>query len=433
MMKGVTDGGRPVALGLGANLGQFGLLVLINAFVGGMVGLERTVLPLIAERDFGIVSKSVILSFIVSFGIVKAFTNLLAGRYSDIIGRRRLLIAGWLFGLPVPLMIMWAPTWSWVAAANILLGINQGLCWSTTVIMKIDLVGPKRRGFAMGLNEFAGYGAVALAAMASGYLASVYGLRPVPFYLGIGFAAIGLLLSLVLVRDTTAHAREEARLHVAGTVAPPPFREVFVQTSYRDRTLFACSQAGLINNLNDGMAWGLFPLLFASYGLAVGRIGMLAAVYPAVWGLSQLATGALSDRWGRKWMIVAGMWVQAVGIWLIVGAPRLARVEKSMFWLWMSGAVLLGLGTALVYPTLLAAIGDVVHPGWRASAVGIYRLWRDLGYAVGALLSGVIADLLGISFAVGAIGALTFLSGVIVAVRMRETIHRGHIAADGRP
>jgi len=420
-MGSTGDTHGSVVLGLGANFPQFSLLVLINAFVGGMVGIERTVLPLIAERDFGIASKSVILSFIVSFGIVKALTNLLAGRYSDIIGRRRLLIAGWLFGLPVPLMIIWAPTWSWVAGANALLGINQGLCWSTTIIMKIDLVGPKRRGFAMGLNEFAGYVAVALAAMASGYLASVYGLRPVPFYLGIGFAVFGLLISL-LVRDTTAHAREEARLHVTGAIASPPFREVFAKTSYRDPTLFACSQAGLINNLNDGLAWGVFPLLFASYGLDVGRIGLLAAVYPAVWGLSQLATGALSDQWGRKWMIVAGMWVQAVGIWLVVVAPRLDQGGESIFWLWMSGAVLLGLGTALVYPTLLAAIGDVVHPGWRASAVGVYRLWRDLGYAVGALLSGVIADLFSVAWAVGAIGALTFLSGVIVAVRMRETI-----------
>lgn len=422
-MKAVTDDGRSVALGLGANLGQFSLLVLINAFVGGMVGLERTVLPLIAEKDFGIASKSVILSFIVSFGVVKAFTNLLAGRYSDIIGRKRLLIVGWLFALPVPLLIIWAPTWSWVAAANVLLGINQGLCWSTTVIMKIDLVGPARRGFAMGLNEFAGYGAVALSAMASGYLASFYGLRPVPFYLGIAFAASGLLLSLI-VRDTTAHALEEARLHVAGAVAAPPFRDVFAQTSYRDPTLFACSQAGLINNLNDGMVWGLFPLLFASYGTDLGRIGVLAAVYPAVWGLSQLATGTLSDRLGRKWMIAAGMWVQAVGIWLVVWAPRMGQAEKKLFWSWMSGAVLLGLGTALVYPTLLAAIGDVVHPGWRASAVGVYRFWRDSGYAVGALLSGFIADLFGLAWAIGAIGVLTFLSGIIVAVKMRETIQR---------
>jgi MFS family permease len=420
-MDSLTGGGRSVALGLRANLAQFSLLVLVNAFVGGMVGLERTVLPLIAEQDFGIASKSVILSFIISFGVVKAFTNLLAGRYSDVIGRKPLLIAGWLFAVPVPLLIIWAPTWSWIAGANVLLGINQGLCWSTTIIMKIDLVGPKRRGFSMGLNEFAGYGAVALAAMTSGYLASIYGLRPVPFYLGIGFATLGLVLSLVFVHDTTAHAREEARLHVGDAVATPRFRDVFALTSYRDPTLSACSQAGLINNLNDGMAWGLFPLLFASYGLDVGRIGVLAAVYPAVWGISQLATGAISDHWGRKWMIVSGMWIQAVGIWLIVWTPRLDKRESSIFWLWMLGAVLLGLGTALVYPTLLAAIGDVVHPAWRASAVGVYRLWRDLGYGFGALLSGVIADLFGLAWAVGTIGVLTFLSGVIVAVRMRET------------
>jgi MFS family permease len=400
--------------------------VLINAFVGGMVGLERTVLPLIAEREFGLASKSAILSFIVSFGVVKAISNLLAGKYSDVVGRKRLLVLGWLFGLPVPFMVMWAPSWEMITAANVLLGINQGLCWSTTVIMKIDLVGPKHRGFAMGLNEFAGYGAVALAALTSGYLASIYGLRPVPFYFGIVFALLGFILSLTLVKDTTKHAREEARSQSGGEVNPPPFREVFALTSYRNPTLFSVSQAGLINNLNDGMAWGLFPLLFASYGLNVGRIGVLVAVYPAVWGLSQLATGALSDQWGRKWMIVAGMWVQAVGIWLIFLTPRLAQGGKGIFWLWMLGAVLLGLGTALVYPTLLAAIGDVVHPGWRASAVGVYRLWRDLGYAVGALLSGVIADRFGVAWAVGAIGALTFLSGLIVAVRMRETIQLRH-------
>jgi MFS family permease len=320
-------------------------------------------------------------------------------------------------------MVMWAPSWGLVTFANVLLGINQGLCWSMTVIMKIDLVGPKRRGFAMGLNEFAGYGAVALAALASGYLASVYGLRPVPFYLGIGFAVLGLILSLAFVRDTTGHAREEARNHAGGAVEPPPFREVFAVTSYRDATLFSVSQAGLINNLNDGMSWGLFPIFFASHGLAVGRIGVLASTYPAVWGLSQLATGALSDRWGRKWMIVAGMWVQAAGIWLIVGTPSLTSREGGSFWLWVAGAVLLGLGTALVYPTLLAAVGDVVHPGWRASAVGVYRLWRDTGYAVGALLSGVIADLFGLAWAIGVVGALTFISGLVVAVRMRETAH----------
>jgi MFS family permease len=322
---------NPVALGLGANLGQFSLLVLINAFVGGMVGLERTVLPLIAEREFGLTSKSAILSFIISFGIVKAVANLLAGKYSDVVGRKRLLVLGWLFGLPVPFMVMWAPSWEMITAANILLGINQGLCWSTTVIMKIDLVGPKRRGFAMGLNEFAGYGAVALAALASGYLASIYGLRPVPFYLGIGFSVLGLILPLTLVKDTTEHARQEARSHSDGESKPPPFKEVFALTSYRDPTLFSVSQAGLINNLNDGMAWGLLPLFFASYGLGVGSIGVLVSTYPAVWGLSQLATGALSDRWGRKWMIAVGMWMQAAGIWLIAATPKLVPVRGKEF------------------------------------------------------------------------------------------------------
>ena len=410
---------QPVALGLHANLAQFSLLVLINAFVGGMVGLERAVLPLIAEHDFGLASKSVILSFLVSFGIVKALTNLLAGRYAEVVGRKRLLVAGWVIGLPVPFMIMWAPSWGWVTAANVLLGINQGLCWSMTVIMKIDLAGPSRRGLALGLNESAGYGAVALAALASGYLASAYGLRPVPFYLGVAFAALGLGLSAAFARDTTAHARHEARVHHDGPAAPPSFREVFVRTSWRDRDLFACSQAGLVNNLNDGMAWGLLPLFFASAGLGVARIGVLAATYPAVWGVGQLVTGALSDRWGRKWMIAWGMWTQALGIWLIVAVPRLAP-HGGPFGLWVAGAVLLGVGTALVYPTLLAAIGDVVHPSWRASAVGVYRLWRDLGYAVGALLSGIVADLFGLAWAIVTVGGLTFLSGIVVAVRMRR-------------
>lgn len=414
---------EPLSLGLSANIGQFSLLVLINAFVGGMVGLERTVLPLIAEQEFGLASKSAILSFIVSFGIVKAVANLIAGKYSDVLGRRKLLVLGWLFGLPVPFMLMWAPSWKLITAANVLLGINQGLCWSTTVIMKIDLVGPKRRGFAMGLNEFAGYGAVALAAFASGYLASIYGLRPVPFYLGIGFAVLGLVLSLFFVKDTTGHAREEARAQSrAEKVHAPSFREIFALTSYRNPTLFSVSQAGLINNLNDGAAWGLFPLLFASHGLGVRSIGVLASTYPAVWGLSQLATGALSDKWGRKWMIVFGMWMQAVGIFLIAVAPNLVNDLTERFWLWIIGSVLLGLGTALVYPTLLAAIGDVVQPGWRASAVGVYRLWRDLGYAIGALISGMLADIFGLMWAVLAVGAMTFGSGVVVALKMQETM-----------
>ena len=414
----------PVVLGLRENLAQFGLLVLINAFVGGMVGLERTVLPLIAEHDFGLASKSLILSFLISFGIVKALTNLFAGRYADLMGRKRLLVAGWLIGLPVPFMIMWAPSWGWVTAANVLLGVNQGLCWSMTVIMKIDLVGPSRRGLAIGLNEAAGYGAVALAALASGYLASAYGLRPTPFYLGVAFAALGLALSAALARDTTAHARHEAQVHPDGPVAALPFRAVFALTSWRDRNLFACSQAGLVNNLNDGMAWGILPLFFAGAGLGVAHIGLLAATYPAVWGIGQLATGALSDRWGRKWMIAWGMWTQALGIWLIGATPRLVA-DGGRFGLWATGAVLLGVGTALVYPTLLAAIGDVAHPSWRASAVGVYRLWRDLGYAVGALLSGIVADLFGLAWAIVTVGGLTFLSGIIVAVRMGKAPQAG--------
>jgi MFS family permease len=401
-------------LGLRQNLGQFSLLVLVNAFVGGMVGLERAILPLIAEREFGLVSKSVILSFIVGFGFVKAFTNLAAGRFSDKVGRKGLLVGGWIVGLPVPFMLMWAPSWGWITVANFLLGINQGLCWSTTVIMKIDLVGPQRRGLAMGLNEFAGYFAVSMAALASGYIAAAYGLRPAPFYLGIGIAAAGLFLSIFFVRETHGHARHEAK--GAGGAEHVPFKEIFTRTSYKDPDLFSCSQAGMVNNLNDGMAWGLFPLFFAAAQLSVERIAVLAATYPAVWGICQLFTGAFSDRVGRKWMIAGGMWVQAGGIGLIAATDSFSS--------WMTGAVLLGVGTAMVYPTLLAAIGDVAHPSWRASAVGVYRLWRDAGYAFGALLSGIIADVLGIVWAIAAIGALTFVSGSIVALRMTETLKR---------
>jgi MFS family permease len=410
-----------VTLGLRQNLGQFSLLVVVNAFVGAMVGLERTVLPLIAEHDFGLASKSAILTFIVSFGLVKALTNFFAGGLSDRIGRKHILIAGWLIGLPVPLLVMWAPNWSWIIFANILLGINQGLCWSMTVIMKIDLVGPQRRGLAMGVNEFAGYLAVAISALVTGYIASVYALRPQPFFLGIGFAVIGLLLSLFVVRETRGHALLEAEEHdakrgdsIAGNEDRPSLARVLLITSWKDRALFAVSQAGMVNNLNDGMAWGLFPLYFAAAGMSVDRIGVLAAVYPATWGLLQLWTGALSDRLGRKRMIVAGMWVQALGIWLIVAA--------SSFLPWMAAAALLGLGTALVYPTLLAAVGDVAHPQWRASAVGVYRLWRDGGYAVGALLAGLIADVFGLPAAIATIGGLTFLSGAVTGWVMYETL-----------
>jgi len=410
-----------IQLGLRENWRQFTLLIIVNAFVGAMIGLERTVVPLIAKEEFGLISSTVILSFIVTFGIVKALSNLLAGALGDRLGRKRLLIAGWLFGLPVPLLIIWAPTWGWIVFANVLLGVNQGLCWSTTVIMKIDLVGPKQRGLAMGLNEFAGYLAVSLSALATGYIASVYALRPQPFYLGVVFALSGLLISIFFVRDTVDYVRLEAAQQARSRVDDDPdpradlsFAQVLLVTSWKDRNLFSASQAGLVNNMNDGMVWGLLPLFLATSGLSLARIGIVAAIYPGVWGISQLFTGALSDRVGRKWMIAAGLWTQAVGIGLIL--------MGSEFNLWVLAAALMGFGTALVYPTLLAAISDVAHPNWRASAVGVYRLWRDGGYAVGALLAGILADLLGMHWAIGVIALITAVSGVIVATVMAETL-----------
>ena len=400
-----------------ANWRQFALLVVVNAFVGAMVGLERSVLPLLAAEDFGLVSRTAILSFLVSFGLVKAGTNYFAGRLSDSIGRKPVLVLGWLAALPVPAMIILAPSWGWVVAANVLLGVNQGLAWSTTVIMKIDLVGPARRGLAMGLNEAAGYIAVSLAALAAGYLAASYGVRPAPFLLGVGFAVLGLILSLTLVRETRDHADLEARQTEKPEGEPadgPSGREVFVRTSLTDRDLSSASQAGLVNNLNDGMAWGLLPLYFATAGLSIAQISLLAAVYPGVWGLGQLATGWASDRYGRKWMIAAGMWSQAAGILLTAATASLS--------LWLLGAILMGLGTALAYPTLLAAVSDAAHPSWRASAVGVYRLWRDLGYVAGAVLAGIIADLFGFAPAIVAVGVLTAVSGLVIAVRMKETL-----------
>jgi MFS family permease len=408
---------KPVRLGLRENLAQFSLLVLVNAFVGAMVGMERSILPAIAEEEFELAARSAILSFIVVFGVTKALTNYFAGRFSDRFGRKVVLIAGWLVAIPVPFALMWAPSWSWILAANVLLGVSQGLTWSTTVIMKIDLAGPENRGLAMGLNEFAGYFAVALAALGTGYLAARYGLRPEPFFLGVAFVVLGLALSVFLVRETAHHVAVESRL--AGELPPdgiPTARDVFWRTTLVDRNLSSVSQAGLVNNLNDGMAWGLFPLLFASAGMSLGQIGALAAIYPAVWGLGQLFTGAWSDRIGRKGLIVAGMWVQAAAIGVIALSASFAGFA--------AGAALLGAGTAMVYPTLLAAIGDVAHPSWRASSVGVYRLWRDLGYAVGAILAGVVADAFGLGAAVWTIAALTFASGGIAALRMRETHRR---------
>jgi len=401
-------------LGLPANWGQFALLVAINGFVGAMVGLERAIVPLIAAADFGLASKSAALSFLITFGITKALANLMAGRLSDRLGRKPILVIGWLIGVPVPLFIISAPSWNWVVFANVLLGINQGLCWSTTVIMKMDLVGSKRRGLAMGLNESAGYLAVSLSALLAGYLAATYGLRPAPFYPGVVFALLGLLGSMFLVHDTRAHARLEAQLVRHAAPHALPFAEVFRLVSWKDSTLFSLSQAGMINNLNDAMVWGLVPIILSGTGLPLKQIGAIAAVYPGVWGVGQLATGALSDRWGRKGMIVAGMWVQAVAI-------ALFAVGRT-FWPWMAGAVLLGVGTALVYPTLLAAVSDVAHPHWRATAVGVYRLWRDGGYAIGAALSGALADMYGNATTIWVVAALTFLSGIVVLAGMRPRL-----------
>jgi MFS family permease len=414
-----------VRLGLRANLAQFGLLVAVNALVGGMVGQERTVLPLLAERTFGLQAFTSTLTFILAFGAVKAATNFAAGTLSDRYGRKPVLVAGWLIGLPVPLLLIWAPSWSWVVVANVLLGVNQGLTWSATVIMKIDLAGPQRRGLAMGLNEAAGYGAVALTALVTGWIAAEHGLRPGPFLLGLAYAALGLGLSTVFVRESRGHAHQEA----ADTTAPNDplsIREVFARTSVREPALSAVCQAGMVNNLNDGLAWGLFPILFADQGLGAASIGTLVALYPAVWGLGQLATGPLSDRWGRKGLIVAGMLTQSAAIASVAMA--------TSFGAWAVATAMLGLGTAMVYPTLLAAIGDVAHPSWRASAVGVYRLWRDSGFAIGALVAGIIADLVSLEAAVWAVAALTAASGLVVAIRMYETHRPGPSPiGDGTP
>jgi len=406
-------------LGLKENWYQFVLLVIVNAFVGAMIGLERTILPQIAEKEFGLAVKTAILSFIVVFGFTKALTNYFAGRWSDQWGRKKILILGWLIAIPVPLLLMWAPSWTWILVANLFLGVSQGLTWSTTVIMKIDLVGAERRGLAMGFNEFAGYFAVAVSALATGYVASHYGLRPQPFYLGIAYVVIGLLMSAFMVRETKGHVAHEVKLASSNgnhLETPLKQREIFLRTTLKDRNLSSVTQAGFVNNLNDGMAWGLFPMLFAAHGLAIDKIGWLAAIYPATWGLSQLWTGHLSDSMGRKGLIAWGMWIQAIGI--------LITMFANEFFGFALGGVFLGIGTAMVYPTLLAAIGDVAHPSWRASSVGVYRLWRDSGYAIGAIISGIVADFFGIGSAIGLVAVMTFLSGVVVQKRMTETLKK---------
>jgi MFS family permease len=410
-VKTISPTGHTVRLGLKENWRQFSLLILINAFVGGMVGIERTVVPLIGAQQFHLGSTALITSFIVSFGVVKAIANLISGQLADTWGRKRVLVIGWLLAVPVPFMIIAAPRWEWIVAANALLGVSQGFAWSMTVLMKVDLVGPKGRGLAVGLNEFAGYFAVGLTAFLTGYLASRYGFRPTPFYPGIVYAAAGLVLSVLVVRDT----REHVQLEAAGkpkAASSLSFREVFVLTSFKDRNLFAASQAGLINNLNDGMSWGIFPLFFTGLGLGIERIGILKAVYPIVWGVGQVITGPLSDRWGRKGLITAGMWVQSAGLFL--------TALTGQFWWWFIASVLLGVGTAMVYPSLIAAVSDASEPGWRARSLSVYRFWRDLGYAIGALSAGLIADRFGYADAILSIGVVTLISGVVVAVSMRE-------------
>src|SRR5579863_10142043 len=402
----------PIRLGIRANFNQFLLLILLNAFVGGMVGLERTVVPLIGSETFHLASASFITAFVVSFGVVKGLTNLISGQLAESWGRKRTLVLGWLIGLPVPFMIMWAPSWNWVIAANALLGINQGLAWSMTVLMKIDLVGPKSRGLAVGLNEFAGYFAVGVTAFLTGWIAARYGLRPSPFYIGAVYAVLGLGLSVLVVRDTSEHVRHEVHAHGHGVTEVLKFWDVFRRTSFGDRRLFAACQAGLVNNLKDGMVWGLFPLFFVAYGLDVERIGVLKAVYPACWGILQIVTGPLSDRIGRRGLVAWGLWLQAAAL-------ALAALTRSFAW-WLPASALLGVGTAMVYPTLIAAISDAAHPRMRAKALSVYRFWRDLGYAVGALTSGVIADVFGFEPAILAIAVLTFVSGVVAAGLMQD-------------
>ncbi|MBA4055202.1 MAG: MFS transporter [Marivirga sp.] len=403
-----------IQLGLKENWKQFTLLVIVNAFVGGMVGLERTIIPQIAEEDFGLAAKTAILSFIVVFGVTKAITNYYTGVLANKFGRRRLLIIGWLFALPVPIMLMQATSWNWIIAANILLGINQGLAWSSTVVMKIDLVGEKKRGFAMGLNEFAGYIALAIIAYATGLIAHEYGLRPYPFYLGIGLSIIGLLLTVFFVRDTHKHVLLES-----ATSTIPKLKNIFWDTTWKHKNLGSVTQAGLVNNLNDGMVWGLFPLLLASRGFNLNEIGIIVATYPAVWGFGQLFTGSLADKYCKRNLLFWGMFLQ--------GMALVAMVWADSFSLFLVLSSLLGIGTAIVYPTFLAAVSDYTHPDQRPKSIGIFRLWRDLGYAFGAILTGLIADRFGLIAPVLTIGLLTIASSLIVQYRMSCAKESNHI------
>lgn len=410
MTEGRPD---PLRLGLRENLPQFLLLVAVNALVGWMVGQERSVLPLLAEEEFGVDGYGALLSFIVAFGITKASVNAVAGTLADRFGRKPVLVVGWLFAIPVPLLVINAPSWGWVVAANVLLGINQGLAWSTTVIMKIDLVGPRQRGLAMGVNEAAGYAAVAVAAWVTGVIAQGAGLRPAPFLVGLAVAAVGLGLSAAVVRETQGHARSEQGRSPDAPDAPS-MRQVFALATWQDRTLSAASRTGLVNNLNEGVAWGLFPVLFAAAGLALGTIGLLTAIAPAVWATLQLGTGALSDRIGRRPLIVLGQLTEAVGLAVVATGSTVP--------IWALGTAVFGAGTAMAYPTLIAAVGDVADPSWRGTAVGVYRFWRDIGFAVGALLAGALADMTSVATAIGVVAAITAASALDAGVRLRETL-----------
>jgi MFS family permease len=395
-----------IQLGLKENWKQFTLLVIINAFVGGMVGLERSILPQIAEVEFDIAAKTAILSFIIVFGIVKAISNYFAGAFANKIGRKNLLVLGWIFGLPVPFMLMFAPSWNWIVAANVLLGINQGLAWSSTVVMKIDLVGEKQRGFAMGLNEFAGYLAVAIVAFLTGYIASEYGLRPYPFVLGIVLVVLGLLGSIFLIKDTRKHVATENSYSEI-----PLLKKNFWETTWKHPNLGSVTQAGLVNNLNDGMAWGIFPILLASKGFSLEAIGIVTAIYPAVWGFGQLFTGKMADIYNKKHLLFLGMFLQSIALGLFLFAGSLTH--------YIILSAILGWGTAMVYPTFLATVAENTHPHDRANSVGIFRLWRDMGYAIGAILTGLIADALGLEASIMSIAFLTLASAMVIAIRMR--------------
>jgi MFS family permease len=422
--KNNSDDAKTIRLGLRPNINQFLILILVNAFVGAMVGLEQTVVPLIGKDTFHIESNTLILSFIASFGMVKAILNLVAGNLSDRWGRKKVLILGWIFGLPVPFILLFAPNWNWIIFANVLLGINQGLAWSMTVNMKVDLVGKKNRGLALGFNEFAGYISVALVGFVTGYLASSFGLKPYPFYIGIAFAILGFLISWLVVKDTRKYTALEIKNEESNSSSSLVdnnnkaksnlhFKEVFIQTSWKNRSLLAVSQAGLVNNLIFGVSWGLFTLYFAAFGTSVNEIGFLKALHPGIWGVLQLVTGSLSDRIGRKILIYPGMIVQAIGVWTVL--------FTHSFFGWITGMSLLGIGTALVYPTLLAAISDIAHPRWRATSLGVYRFWRDLGFVFGAVGIGFIADISSISVAIQFVAWIALASGIFVLIVMRET------------